>query len=80
MAVSFNTDILPLFTAKDIEHMNHVGVSLDDYAYMSEPDHARRVYETVSTGAMPPSDSGEPPWSEERVQLFKTWVDGGYQP
>jgi hypothetical protein len=55
-------------------------VSLDDYAYMSQPANASRVYEEVSTGAMPPAASGEPRWSQDQVQLFKEWMDGGYQP
>jgi hypothetical protein len=29
---------------------------------------------------MPPSTSGEQPWSEDKVQLFKRWIDGGYTP
>jgi hypothetical protein len=80
MTVSFNTNILPLFTGMDIEHMGYAGVSLDDYAYMSQPANASAVYEKVSTGTMPPGDSGEQPWSSEQVQLFKAWMDGGYQP
>ena len=79
MTVSFNTDILPLFTRMDIEHMSNAGVSLDEYAYMSEPVNARSVYDAVSTGIMPPGDSGEPPWSPDQVQLFKAWMDGGCQ-
>ena len=79
MSVSFKTDILPLFTSMDVEHMHRAGVSLDDYAYMSEPSNASVVYETVSTGVMPPSGSGEQPWSPDQVQLFKAWMDGGYQ-
>jgi hypothetical protein len=79
MAVSFKTDILPLFTSMDIEHMRFGGVSLDDYAYMSQPGNAAIVYDRVSTGTMPPSDSGEQPWSQDKVQLFKAWMDGGYQ-
>jgi hypothetical protein len=31
MTVSFKTDILPLFTNIDIEHMSYAGVSLDGY-------------------------------------------------
>jgi hypothetical protein len=80
MAVSFKGDILPMFTSMDVEHMSHAGVSLDEYAYMSQPANAKRVYETVSTGTMPPRDSGEPRWSDDKVQLFKAWMDGGYQP
>ncbi len=80
MTVGFESDILPLFTSMDIEHMHNLGVSLEDYSYMSEPAIASGVYEQVSTGAMPPSHSGEPRWSQDQVELFKAWIDGGYQP
>ena len=79
MTVSFKTDILPMFTDVDIEHMSYAGVLLDDYAYMSEPANAESVYEQVADGSMPPGDSGEQPWSQEQVQLFKAWMDAGYQ-
>jgi hypothetical protein len=80
MTVSFQSDILPLFTSMDIEHMRNAGVTLDDYTYMSQPAHATSVYKTVSTGSMPPKSSGEPPWTQDQVQTFKSWMDGGYQP
>jgi hypothetical protein len=80
MTVSFKTDIRPLFTSMDIEHMNELGVSLDDHAYMSQPANASSVYEQVSAGTMPPGNSGEEPWPEDKVQQFKAWMDGGYQP
>ncbi len=80
MTVSFKTDVLPLFTSVDIEHMRPFGVSLDDYVYMSQPGNASGVYKTVSSGAMPPGDSGEPAWSQDQVQLFKAWMDGGCPP
>jgi len=80
MTVSFKTDILPLFTSMDVEHMSKAGVLLDEYAYMSQPANAKSVYDTVSTGTMPPGDSGESPWAPDQVQLFKSWMDGGYQP
>ena len=78
MAVSFQTDILPLFTSMDIEHMSRGDVLLDDYSYMSRPENATKVHEMVASGAMPPSSSGEEPWSEDKVGLFKQWMDGGY--
>ena len=80
MAISFETDILPLFTTMDKDHMSRAGVLLGDYSYMSQPDNAAEVYEQVSSGGMPPSDSGERPWSEDKVQRLKEWMDGGYQP
>ena len=69
MTVCFNTDFLPLFTSIDIEHMGRVGLSLDDYSSISQP--ASAVYGQVSSGSMPPSDSGEQPWSPDQVQVFK---------
>jgi hypothetical protein len=30
MTTSFKTDIVPLFTSMDIEHMSYAGVSLDE--------------------------------------------------
>jgi hypothetical protein len=80
MDVSFKTDILPLFTSMDVEHMRPMGVLLDDYSYLSQPANASGVYNAVSSGSMPPGPSGEQPWSQDTVQLFKAWMDGGYQP
>lgn len=79
MAVGFRVDIAPLFTAMDVDHMKPHGVLLDDYAFMSQPAHARRVIETIVTGAMPPSDCGGPAWSQEQIALFGAWIDGGYE-
>ena len=47
---------------------------------MSQPDNAAGVYQQVSNGTMPPRASGEQPWSEDKVQRFKEWMDGGYAP
>jgi hypothetical protein len=78
--VSFQNDILPLFTKMDIEHMRGMGVDLDKYDYMKVPAHAEDVYTQVSQQLMPPSDSGEDPWSADKVTLFSEWMKGGYQP
>jgi hypothetical protein len=80
MTVSFRTDIVPLFTTMDVEHMRAAGMSLDDHAFMSQPANAANVYDQVASGAMPPSECGEPPWSAEQLRLFADWIDGGYQP
>jgi hypothetical protein len=79
MAVSFARDVRPLFTDTDIAHMKDGGVVLDDYDYMRDPAHAQKVLDAVSAGTMPPSDSGEPPWSPDSVQLFRDWIAAGYQ-
>ena len=79
MAVSFAQDIRPLFTDMDIAHMKDHGVALDDLGYMRDPAHAQNVLNAVSSGAMPPRSSGEPPWSPGNVQLFRDWIAAGYQ-
>lgn len=80
MATSFASDVLPMFTEMDIQHMSEQGVDLDQYDYMKIPDNAQSVYQQVSSGSMPPSWSGEKPWTTEMVQTFQDWINGGYQP
>ena len=79
MAVSFAADIKPLFREIDIKHMKVGGVLLDDYAYMSKPDNASSVLETVE-GNPPSMPPGGPYWTADQVALFKKWMDEGYQP
>ena len=74
MALSFATDIRPLFRDEDITCMDGSGVHLDDFAWMCVPANAQSVYDQVSTGAMPPGE----PWSKDHVSLFKKWMDEGY--
>jgi hypothetical protein len=80
-AVSFAQDILPLFTATDVQHMQRMGVELAEYSFMSTPANAKSVYEQLLSKKMPPSfGGGDGPWSDTNIALFKSWVDGGYQP
>ncbi len=79
MAVSFAQDIRPLFTDMDIAHMKDLGVALEDFDYMRDPTHAQNVLNAVSSGAMPPRHSGEPPWSPANVQLLRDWIAAGCQ-
>jgi hypothetical protein len=74
MALSFATDIRPLFRDEDITCMDGSGVHLDDPAWMRVPANAQSVYDQVATGAMPPDE----PWSSHQVSLFKKWMDAGY--
>jgi hypothetical protein len=79
--VSFKNDILPLFTQTDIDHMTGFGVELDSYEWMSAPQNAQDVYVQVSTKQMPPSGGGAAgPWSDDKIALFKAWMDSGYKP
>jgi hypothetical protein len=67
MAVSFATNIRPMFTDMDIAHVKNFGVLLDDFGFMRDPANARKVLNAVSSGAMPPSNSGETSWSPDQV-------------
>jgi hypothetical protein len=40
MAVSFATNIRPMFTDMDIAHMKNFGVLLDDFGFMRDPANA----------------------------------------
>ena len=78
MAVSFAKDIKPLFRPIDIDHMKEF-VPLDDYAYMSKPDNANAVLQTVE-GNPPSMPPGGPYWTADQVALFRKWMADGYQP
>ena len=74
------TGILPRFTSMDIEHKGVAGVSLDDYGYMSQlPTRAVSTRRSQRVGHAA-AESGEPRWSQDQLQLYKEWIDGGYQP
>ncbi len=73
MALSFATDIRPLFRAEDIECMKPAGIALDDPAWMCVAANAQMVYGSVSEGTMPP----DTPWAADHVALFKKWMDAG---
>ena len=80
--VSFATDIKPLFRPIDISHMKRLGVELDDYTFMSNPDNASRVLATLSPEkddppSMPP---GGPYWTADQLALFTQWQKEGYNP
>ncbi|HEY5214315.1 MAG TPA: hypothetical protein VIJ38_14970 [Acidobacteriaceae bacterium] len=73
MALSFATDIRPLFRDGDIACMKPSGIALDDPGWMCVPANAQMVYVSVSDGTMPP----DAPWAADRVSLFKKWMDAG---
>ena len=73
MALSYATDIRPLFRDGDIKCMKPAGVKLDDPAWICVPENAQHVFQAVSSGKMPP----DTPWPPDRVALFKSWMDAG---
>ena len=77
--VSFERDIKPLFRSIDIDHMEPMGVLLDDHAYMSEPGNAQAVYDFLTGEKQPQMPIGGPFWSQEQLDLFSKWMAGGYK-
>lgn len=80
--ISFAADIKPLFRAIDISHMKPFGVELDDYTYMSNPDNANSVYETLAPhdGEPPSMPPDGPYWTPAQLALFVQWQKDGYKP
>ena len=73
--ISFETDIAPMFTARDVTCMNPRNVKLTDFVYMSDPAgdethadhaHARHVYARLTGDEKPqmPRGGGEKFWTD----------------
>ena len=73
-AFSFATDIRPLFRDKDINAMKAIGIDLSSYEDVKK--RARDIYGRLSAKKMP----CDGPWSENNVQKFKEWMEGGMEP
>ena len=78
---SFQTDIRPLFTERDIQGMSK-GFNLSSYDDVKK--HSAAIYDRIRGigGAVmpPPPPTGEGPWPQARVELFAKWMADGYQP
>jgi len=75
MALSFATDIRPLFRDEpDIAAMKSFGIDLSSYADVKS--HAPAIHERLEDGSMP--CDGE--WPKEQIAKFKQWIDDGMEP
>jgi hypothetical protein len=78
---SFQSDILPLFTERDIEGMRK-GFNLDSYDDVKK--HAAEIYDRIrgigGSVMPPPPPRGEGPWPQSRIELFAKWMADGLQP
>jgi hypothetical protein len=78
---SFQTDIRPLFTERDIQGMKK-GFNLASYDDVKK--HAHAIYDRIRGigGAMmpPPPPKGEGPWEQSRIELFAKWMEDGFPP
>jgi hypothetical protein len=75
MAVSFAKDIRPLFRdTPDVDSMKDYGLDLSSYEDVKAK--AKVIYERLADSSMP----CDGPWPEERLALFKRWMDEGMAP
>jgi hypothetical protein len=75
MALSFATDIRPLFRdSPDVEAMKSFGMDLSLYEDVKQ--HAGAIYARLEDGSMPCDDA----WPKEQVAKFKQWMDEGMLP
>jgi hypothetical protein len=78
---SFQADIRPLFTQRDIDGMKK-GFNLASYDEVKA--HAAAIYDRIRGigGALmpPPPPRGEGPWPQTNIELFAKWMADGYQP
>jgi hypothetical protein len=78
---SFQSDILPLFTDRDVRAMSK---AFNLASYDDVKKHAAVIYDRLRgiQGSVmpPPPPRGEGPWSQARIELFARWMADGYQP
>ena len=67
---SFERDIKPLFRMRDRLTMRWA-FDLGNYQHVSK--HAQKILERLSSGTMPCDGK----WPEERIALFRRWVEAG---
>jgi hypothetical protein len=71
-APGFERDISPLFREQDVEMMEF---AFDLSSYDDVKEYAEDIYERVADGTMPCDGA----WPEDRVRLFRAWIDAGAQ-
>ena len=89
MVTSFETDIAILFTDDDAQCMRGKGVNLRSFGYMGSDhgddvftDHANanHVLARLEGRELPRMPLGAPPWPQDEIDKFKSWMTDGYQP
>jgi hypothetical protein len=79
MAVSFASQIRPLFTQTDIDHISFFcDLSSYEDVKTNAQDIANRLQGIGGRVMPPPGDGG--PWSKQNIDLFKQWIADGCQP
>lgn len=70
---SFADDIRPLFRDQDVEEMRF---AFDLSAYDDVKSNAEGIYDRLADGSMPCDGA----WPDDRMALFRRWIDDGYAP
>ena len=68
---SFASDIRPLFRDSDIEEMQF---AFDLSQYEDVKANADGIYDRLAEGSMPCDGA----WPEDRIALFRQWMEEGY--
>jgi hypothetical protein len=66
----FAHDIKPLFREFDRDEMDFI---FDLWDYKDVSNHAEDILERLTDGSMPCDEE----WPEERIDLFRRWIEGG---
>jgi hypothetical protein len=78
---SFQSDIRPLFTERDVQAMSK---AFNLASYEEVKANAAAIYDRIRGigGAVmpPPPPRGEGPWPQARIELFAQWIADGFQP
>ena len=69
-AVGYGRDVRPLFREKDVSSMSF---AFDLRSYDDVRANANGILAKLSDGSMPCDGA----WPEEKVELFRNWVDAG---
>jgi hypothetical protein len=69
-ALGYERDIRPLFREKDVSSM---AKAFDLSSYDDVRAHADGILSRVADGSMP----CDGPWPQDRVELFRSWVEAG---
>ena len=75
MALSYASDIRPLFRDSDIETMRDIA-DFDLGKYEDVQNRADIIYSRLRAGDMPCDEA----WSDDKVDKFKRWMDEGMKP
>jgi len=68
--VSFERDVKPLFRERDRGSMSS---HFDLWSYADVSENADAILSVLEAGTMP----CDAPWDADRVDTFRTWVQGG---